>query len=264
MMNAGSLRLSEATAVLQALNIALDAEVSGRERVETMLVALRQLMSRDADVEVMLFDQLDREPAPRLLDRVWAGPVLQRLEPRSQEQMQAACDLAAPAWQGIRPALREHGSAIALWSEDWPEWFETVFRPQHLQRMGWVDVASGIWFAARDRMVLLHVFRTAEQPPFSTEDRLLMALMVQAMAPLIDRELFEEDRYGMDRLSKRQQEVLRHLLQGLSEKEIARALHRSVETVHNHVRAIYRHYDVNSRGELMAQFIDHSRLGLSA
>ena len=264
MMDGGFLRLSDASAVLLALNRALDTPHPGRARVEAMLVALRDLMSRDADVEVMLYGDLERDPCPKLLDRVWAGPTLQRIEPRDDEAMQQAVDLCEKAWRDIHAALKRHPWAVAVWSEDWPEWFASTFHPRHLQRHGWADIATGVWLAGNDRMVTLHVFRTPTQPPFSEADRRLVMLMVQALAPLIHRELFTLDRYGVDRLSKRQQDVLAHLLRGLSEKEIARKLHRSVETIHNHVRAIYRQYDVNSRGELMARFIDQTRHGGAA
>jgi DNA-binding CsgD family transcriptional regulator len=46
--------------------------------------------------------------------------------------------------------------------------------------------------------------------------------------------------------------VLRLLLSGLSEKQIAARLDLSRHTVHNHVKEIYRVVGVQSRAELMA------------
>ncbi|MEZ6122812.1 MAG: FHA domain-containing protein [Planctomycetaceae bacterium] len=57
-------------------------------------------------------------------------------------------------------------------------------------------------------------------------------------------------------LSEAQLRVLRLLLTGLSEKEVADVLYLSPHTVHSHVRQIYQFYDVNSRPALMAHFID--------
>ena len=53
-------------------------------------------------------------------------------------------------------------------------------------------------------------------------------------------------------LSPRQAETLKLLLQGQSEKQVARALGVSVHTVHVYVKAIYRRFDVSSRAELLA------------
>ncbi len=61
-------------------------------------------------------------------------------------------------------------------------------------------------------------------------------------------------------LSTRQREILGHILDGLAERDIAKALHRSVHTVHTHVRQIYSAFDVSSRGELMALFVDKAVL----
>jgi PAS domain S-box-containing protein len=54
------------------------------------------------------------------------------------------------------------------------------------------------------------------------------------------------------RLTQRQMEVLQLLGDGLSTKEIARALYLSPETVRNHVRRILRAFDAHSRLEAVA------------
>jgi DNA-binding NarL/FixJ family response regulator len=55
-----------------------------------------------------------------------------------------------------------------------------------------------------------------------------------------------------DALTRRQHDVLHALRSGLSEKQIAAALDLSVHTVHVHVKAIYRRFNVTSRGELLS------------
>lgn len=55
-----------------------------------------------------------------------------------------------------------------------------------------------------------------------------------------------------DLLSPCQREVLHFLTRGLSESEIATQTSRSYHTVHNHVRVIYRVFDVKTRGRLLA------------
>lgn len=56
-------------------------------------------------------------------------------------------------------------------------------------------------------------------------------------------------------LTPAQMKVLACLLEGMIEKEVGVKLGISHHTVHNHVREIYAHLNVRSRGELMARFI---------
>jgi two-component system, NtrC family, response regulator GlrR len=61
--------------------------------------------------------------------------------------------------------------------------------------------------------------------------------------------------FGSATLSKAQGRVLSAFLEGLAEKQIGRRLHLSARTVHNHVQAIYRIFNVHSRSELFAHFL---------
>jgi DNA-binding CsgD family transcriptional regulator len=56
-------------------------------------------------------------------------------------------------------------------------------------------------------------------------------------------------------LSPRLDQTLRHLLGGASEKEVAHRLKLSPHTVHVYVKALYRHYGVRSRAELLAKHL---------
>ena len=60
-------------------------------------------------------------------------------------------------------------------------------------------------------------------------------------------------------LSRAQRRVLSELREGLGEKQIARRLNLSQTTVHNHVQAIYRIFNVHSRSELFAHFLKQNR-----
>jgi DNA-binding NarL/FixJ family response regulator len=53
-------------------------------------------------------------------------------------------------------------------------------------------------------------------------------------------------------LTRPQQEVLQLTNQGLSEEEIANLLGRSYHTVHNHLKAIFKHFGVHSKLKLLA------------
>lgn len=56
-------------------------------------------------------------------------------------------------------------------------------------------------------------------------------------------------------LSPRLRQTLARLLEGKREKEVAGELGLSPTTVHDYVRALYRHFGVSSRAELSAHFL---------
>lgn len=62
-----------------------------------------------------------------------------------------------------------------------------------------------------------------------------------------------------DRLSKREQEVLRLLQPGLSNKEIALALSISPRTVQKHLQRVYQYLGVQTRVEALVQTYRQAR-----
>lgn len=65
-------------------------------------------------------------------------------------------------------------------------------------------------------------------------------------------------------LSPRRVQTLRRLLAGDSEKQIAVYLGISRHTVHVYVKGLYRHFEVSSRGELLARFVSPPAFPASA
>lgn len=57
---------------------------------------------------------------------------------------------------------------------------------------------------------------------------------------------------SVEGLTRAQQKVLRLVLQGCDEVAIAEQLGRSWHTVHTHLKAIYKHFEVHTRVELVA------------
>ncbi len=55
-------------------------------------------------------------------------------------------------------------------------------------------------------------------------------------------------------LSTAQHRVMKSVLEGHSEKEIAKLIYLSRHTVHNHIKEIYRKFEVHSRAQLLALF----------
>jgi DNA-binding CsgD family transcriptional regulator len=137
------------------------------------------------------------------------------------------------------------------------QWFHSVLLEQFLKQIGYVDCIVSMWAATDDRAMVLVCHRREIDPPFTESDVTLVSLMLRAAAPIVDRELFSTSSpIQLEELSQREREILLMLLSGDSEKEIAASLHRSVHTVHTFVSQLHKRFNVSSRGELMALFVD--------
>jgi DNA-binding CsgD family transcriptional regulator len=90
---------------------------------------------------------------------------------------------------------------------------------------------------------------------FGPREVALLKLLHDEIAPLVGVRLATEDHLCRDGLSKRLRETLSLLLDGLSEKQVAGELGISIKTVHDYVGMLYKHFQVSSRGELLAYFI---------
>lgn len=83
----------------------------------------------------------------------------------------------------------------------------------------------------------------------------ILSLLNRRIAPLVGTVLVTRRQPGIHGLSPRLRQTLDALLAGRSEKQVAADLGISQTTVHEHVGRIYRHFSVETRGELMAHFV---------
>lgn len=251
-------------ALLDAINRAVELEGDNQARIAFLLQALQRLMRRDSRCALWLLEDLGRDPAPSVLTRIIVYPTNSTEPVSSIEDAQRAFDEAAPVTRHmlreVLATLRTPSTRI-LSEVSEPGWLRDVLVRQHLAAIGTVDGVISMWSSSRDHAVFLIVHRRASDPPFTREDAALVSLMLRSIAPFADRELARRaERSAHADLSQREREVLLMLLAGDSEKQIAAALHRSVNTVHTFVKQIYRRFSVSSRGELMAQFVDRTVL----
>lgn len=86
--------------------------------------------------------------------------------------------------------------------------------------------------------------------------RAIVELAHREIVPLLGTRLATPDQISLHGLSRRRREVLQWSNRGLPEKLIADRLGLSVATVNEHMQHIYRHFEVHSRAELMAYFIE--------
>lgn len=91
---------------------------------------------------------------------------------------------------------------------------------------------------------------------FSARELGLVRLFHEELGRLIGPVLLSpDDPLSPTKLPPRVRQVLTCLLDGDGEKQVAARLGLSGPTVHQYVTALYRHYGVASRAELMARFV---------
>ena len=100
---------------------------------------------------------------------------------------------------------------------------------------------------------LAKVVRSLPNPPTDAVAR--KRQMVAAFCQMLGAEYSCPPGRAIPGLAPRHRQTLEGLLAGDSEKQIAARLGVSRNTVHVYVTALYRHFDVNSRGELLARFL---------
>ena len=103
------------------------------------------------------------------------------------------------------------------------------------------------------------------QPPPVLRQRQLVADLCRLIAAQLGQPTGSRGRGGMGGpsqalleqlgLSNRLRQTLEGLLAGEAEKQIAYRLELSPHTVHVYVKNLYRHFQVSSRGELLARFV---------
>ena len=104
--------------------------------------------------------------------------------------------------------------------------------------------------------------RIVQAMPPSTEDPVQhKRKMIVEFCRLVGAEYSLPRTQTIPGLSPRHRQTLERLLAGDSEKQIARHLGISPHTIHVYVKRLYKRFEVCSRGELFAKFIDQPTHG---
>jgi DNA-binding CsgD family transcriptional regulator len=134
-------------------------------------------------------------------------------------------------------------------------WYRSVSFNEYRRVVG-VDHCVYSLFAlpAHGTYSLIGLHRAVGETRFSSREVRLLHLFHEELGPLIGKTLASGPQLAG--LSPRMRQTLACLLEGDAEKQAARRLGVSLPTVHQYVTALYRHFGVNSRAELLAHFID--------
>jgi DNA-binding CsgD family transcriptional regulator len=114
------------------------------------------------------------------------------------------------------------------------------------------------------RSLSIWVHREVGKGGFGERERAMVGLVHDTIGRELGGFLARADEPRLASLTPRQRQVLAGLLRGDAEKQIAFEMGLSRATVHDHVLALHRHFNVSSRGELLARFVGRARPSLNA
>lgn len=115
-------------------------------------------------------------------------------------------------------------------------------------------VGSAVRLAQNGRAVALVFFRAcAHATKFSEREKTLLELCHSGLQWIYEEEMRARPEHAAA-LSPRLSQTLRHLAAGRDERETAAQMGLSPHTVHDYVKALYEHFGVSSRKELLERW----------
>jgi DNA-binding NarL/FixJ family response regulator len=118
-------------------------------------------------------------------------------------------------------------------------------------------LASVVWLQDPPALYGFVLNRPLGEPPFGPRECRLAHLLLQELARHLGRALARQPGGLFVALPVRLQQTLRCLLEGDSEEQAALRLGLSRCTLHEYVSDLYRHFEVNSRAEMLARCYRH-------
>ncbi|SRR6266508_3540043 len=133
------------------------------------------------------------------------------------------------------------------------EWYRSVVFNEY-RRPGKIDhQLTSVYETSDDGAIsVICVVRALGERDFTSREQRLLNFFHVEIGPLIGRALVSATEPSPVKLSPRLQQTLACLLEGDSEKQVADRLGLSHDTTHQYVTALYRHFGVGSRAQLMA------------
>jgi DNA-binding CsgD family transcriptional regulator len=102
------------------------------------------------------------------------------------------------------------------------------------------------------RAMLMNLWRARGEQPFTVRETRLVRLLHREIGRMHSQAITSPHHAAIAALPPRTRQVLSLLLEGSSEKEVARILRISPHSVHDHVKGLHRRLGVSSRGEMLA------------
>ena len=135
------------------------------------------------------------------------------------------------------------------------DWDRSEFVNEELRSRGLDEGMMARCPTAAGPTYLVTSMRARSDRPFDERAGRLVGRLLVELTPHLGRTMWLTTQPHLGGLSPRRRQVLDCLLEGDGEKQVARRLGLHQATVHDHVKAIYLHFGVSSRPELMAVFL---------
>lgn len=137
---------------------------------------------------------------------------------------------------------------------DQQQWLRSMHYNEYVRPCGLNDrIASSLRLPGNDAIQAIVLHRAAADGKYSRRAVRLTRLFHHELSMALGTRLKMEPPEIAEPLPARLRDVLTGLVRGEAEKQIARRLGLSPNTVNRHVQRLYRRLDVRSRGELMFQ-----------
>lgn len=137
-------------------------------------------------------------------------------------------------------------------------WYESPLYRKYREPVGLDDLLISLRPVDSEVQSAVRLHRAVGRPPFGARERALVHAVTGGVEWLHRVEAANADLPSLAGLSRRERQVLTLLLAGHGRKQIAAHLGLSEHTVGDYTKEIHRHFEVHSRGELLARFL---RLG---
>jgi DNA-binding CsgD family transcriptional regulator len=142
-------------------------------------------------------------------------------------------------------------------------WFDSPFYNESLRLWEFDEMLASVCdLPGGRRQNAVIAFRQLGGGIFRRRERRLVRLLHRELGRHFGMALATLDDPSPSDLTPRLRDTLRCLLEGDGEKQVAARLGVSTLTVHCYVKALYRHFGVASRPELLAYFLRRSGLRL--
>jgi DNA-binding CsgD family transcriptional regulator len=182
------------------------------------------------------------------------------LDARGRERYMAFMREQGPAASPIFRALQRLPGRLVthtrrqLVSDD--VWYRSVSFNEYIRLADGDHTLASVYQASDDGAVsVICLQRAIGERDFSPRERRLLNFFHGELGRLIGRSLVSATEPSPEKLSPRLRQTLGCLLEGDSEKQVAAHLGLSQATVHQYVTALYRHFRVQSRAQLLAHVI---------
>jgi DNA-binding CsgD family transcriptional regulator len=251
----GRVSVGDAWAMVRVLSEVQSADLDPSARRQSLVAALAPVLSACAGVGTRVGDLLPGA-APQVLfvtlapNDEWRRKNLAFLDEDLVQE-----PLCAAVAQKAEPDCVSTFTRRQLLSDEL--WYDSPRYVRHHARAGVDDCLWSVRPAMRPGgFNALGFYRPVGAPPFGQRELLMLHALHCEMGLFYASDAVPAPAPGPSPLSGRENEVLARLLAGDSEKQVATRLGISPHTVHGHVKMLYRHFNVSSRAELLARFIN--------